>query len=142
MPPVSRVRASFRLSGETLDPSLVTRQLGIFPTHAHAKGDPHMSRGQRITDWSMGAWVLQSSVEKGESLEDHLVALLDLLAPEAVRSLTLLGYDADFFCGLFLEHLNEGLVLTPETLGRIAALGAKLSLDIYEGSQNGESGGA
>ena len=41
------------------------------------------------------------------------------------------GCEADFFCGLFLDHLNEGVELSPRILGRVAALGATLGLDIY-----------
>jgi hypothetical protein len=41
------------------------------------------------------------------------------------------AYDADIFCGLFLEEGNEGISLSPQTLRLLGERGIKLDFDIY-----------
>jgi hypothetical protein len=136
MPPIARVSVTFRLFGDSLDPKAVSAQLGVEPSYAHAKGDLVPSRQARIHRRSVGTWQLASAAGDGATLEAHLSDLLDRLPADGVRSVTAVGYQADFFCGLFLDVSNEGLILTPETLGRIASLGATLGLDIYSAPGN------
>lgn len=131
MPPISRVKVSFRLSGDDLDPTEVSRLLGVEPTRAHAQGDTHSNSQGRVYYRRFGLWLLRGSDDGEASLEEGLIGMLDRLPPDAIVALVERGYKADFFCGLFLDHFNEGVVLSPSTLGRIARLGAELDLDIY-----------
>jgi hypothetical protein len=132
---VDRTRASFRISGDTLDPERITARLGLQPTRAFAKGD--LSPPGRVTGRKyrrrVGLWSLQSPLPTTASLDDHLSHLLDQLDPhaDAVGALVREGYQADFFCGCFLEAFNRGMELPATTLRRIAALEATLGLDIY-----------
>jgi hypothetical protein len=132
MPALTHVKVSFRLSGDDLDPSEVSRLLGVEPSLVYARGDTYSpgTAGRAYTR-HFGMWSLKSDVEEGAELETHLVSPLDRLPPEALLLLVQRGYRTDFFCGLFLDHHNEGVGLSPATLGRIARLGAKLELDIY-----------
>jgi hypothetical protein len=40
-------------------------------------------------------------------------------------------FQADVFCGLFLNEANEGIILSPETLTAIGLRGLSLNMDIY-----------
>ena len=60
--------------------------------------------------------------------------LLDLLEPVAAVLRRLSDEQdlaADFGCGYFTSRWNSGFGLSPETLERIARLGASLSFDFY-----------
>lgn len=135
MAEIHEVHVSFRLSSDSLDPNVVTGQLGLTPTNAFAKGE--MSPPGRVTGRSFihrtGGWRLESPLPRSAELDDHLRALLDLLSAKApiIRGYKDQAFTVDFFCGLFLNSFNERLELPPETLARVAALGATLSLDIY-----------
>ncbi len=76
---------------------------------------------------------MRSQLPDSASLDQHLKALLTVLEPKtsAIQELKNRGYAPEFYCGLFLDEWNQGTTLSPETLGRIAALGAELGLDIY-----------
>ena len=49
------------------------------------------------------------------------------------------AYDVDVFCGLFLEHENEGICVSPATLGLLGERGIKLQLDVYASGGEGVS---
>jgi Domain of unknown function (DUF4279) len=135
---LSEVRVGFRLIGDEVDPEVVAQEVALAPTEAHRKGDPRPTRwGARGLRWPTGVWRLESELPASASLEEHLRALLDRLDPVAagIRRCTARGWRADYFCGCFQADMNEGTDLAPETLGRIAALGAILSLDIYSGTE-------
>jgi hypothetical protein len=137
---ISKAKVTFRLTGDTLDPQRVTQRLEIAPSRAYARGERSGTRGGRDWYWRAGLWALRSTMPEGSELEDHLQALLDQLEPRAqiIRDFLAEGCAADFFCGLFLDHLNEGVELSPQILGRVAALGATLGLDIYGLSEDGD----
>jgi hypothetical protein len=44
-----------------------------------------------------------------------------------------------FFCGLFLDEMNEGISLSPDTLAAIGSRGLSSGLDIYGPDQGGET---
>lgn len=41
------------------------------------------------------------------------------------------SFEADIFCGLFLESMNEGLEISPQTLLAIGQRSFTLGFDIY-----------
>ncbi len=132
---VSEVDVSFRLFHDSLNPAEVTAQLGLTPTAAYAKGE--MSPPGPVTGRSYrrrtGMWRLQSPLPRAAERDDHLRALLEQLDAKAsrIQAFKDKGVTVDFFCGLFLGDVNEGLGRPPETLARVAALSAMLDLDIY-----------
>jgi hypothetical protein len=130
---IREAHVSFGLFGDALVPQRVTDLLGLPPTHAHARGDPHPIRTNPDLRWRSGAWMLDSQQSPNAPLEQHLQDLLDRLEPsaEAIRELVAEGLRASFSCGCFLEKENEGTALRPRTLGRIASLDADVDLDIY-----------
>jgi hypothetical protein len=84
-----------------------------------------------------GAWSLKSETALS-SVDDHLDAhlrwLLDRLEPRTQQLKELVAaqeLNAQFWCAVFMESANVDFELQPETIGRVAALGASLRLDIY-----------
>lgn len=126
--------AAFQLWGSRLDPDVVTRAMGIEPHRAHRRGE------QRTTDpettHRTGGWSLRSDdvLSRDDHLDDHLRWLLDQLESRAHQLGDVVAeqeLDAEFSCGVFMEAPICDFVLPPETIGRVAALGATLRLDIY-----------
>jgi hypothetical protein len=84
-----------------------------------------------------GAWALESDdacSRTDDHLENHLRWLLDHLEPRADKLADVVakqGLEVEFWCVVHMEGANCDFELQPETIARIAALGATLRLDIY-----------
>jgi hypothetical protein len=115
------------------DASVVTKLLGIQPTHSHNAGERHGP--DRKGTWTNGLWCLESQLPEDQELELHIKSLLEKLLPVSDRVRAYLESDprlgSDFFVGLYIKEINEMLTLTPETLRGMSELRAKLALDIY-----------
>jgi hypothetical protein len=123
---------SLRISGEGLDPSTVTAELGIEPTQIRIKGQPRS--GSSIWHESMWEYEVKASDEEREwhSLEQGLQSLLSMFAS---RQPTLRKYQQRFkvsvFCGHFTSSFNGGPTLSPSLLEKLGEFGAELFLDTY-----------
>jgi hypothetical protein len=128
--------ATFWLRGERLDPDVITRVMGIEPNRADRRGEPRASNPQY--KHRTGAWTLESEnvlSREDDHLDDHLRWLLDRLEPRAPALAEVVadqGLDVEFWCVVWMDGPNCDFALPPETIGRVAALGAALRLDIYE----------
>jgi hypothetical protein len=111
--------ASLRVMSETITTNEMTRRLGLSPTSAK--------------DSRRSVWVLNSGLPSSEPLERHLAVLLDVLEPIAttITALQRDGCDTEFFVGFSSETGQVGADLGAALLGRIAALGIDLALDLY-----------
>jgi hypothetical protein len=111
--------ASFRVGSDTITTNEMTRRLGLSPSNAR--------------DLYRAVWGLKSGLPSTEPLESHLEALLDFLEPVAteIAELQRDGCDMDFFVGVSSETGSVGACLEAALLGRIAALGIDLALDLY-----------
>lgn len=136
---ISRTQVSFRIGadvfrfvGAIADATMLTKALGIEPTRAFSAGE---RMGPRSPLAKNGIWSLDSPLPESTTLETHLRWLLERLLPAREKILEVLDADsrlsADFFCGLWLNEVNEGLELTATTLSDIGSLRASLGLDIY-----------
>jgi Domain of unknown function (DUF4279) len=127
--------ASFRLRGSRLDPDVVTRAIGVEPSRAAKRGEARASAPTRTN--RTGAWALESDdacSRADDHLEKHLRWLLDHLEPRADQLADVVakqGLEAEFWCVVQMEGANCDFELQPETIARMAALGATLRLDIY-----------
>lgn len=122
--------ATFRLWGPDLDPAAVTASLGILPSHVHARGEPRNRSGGT---WPHGMWYLSSGLHvPSEDLEAHLAWILDRIEPAVAHIEEFRQHEntqADLFC-YWEGDGNGGVEFNPVLLGRIAALGLKLGIDI------------
>jgi len=135
-PNCEKTFASFRLLGDKLDPDAATLVLTLEPTHALAKGQSiPAGRIGKARVQPTGYWSLSTAdVVASTSLERHLLYLLDALEPSTAAIHALSDSDdikADFFCYWLSATGNGGPEVSPETLGRIASLGASLGIDFY-----------
>jgi hypothetical protein len=127
-----RSHASFRMSGDSLIPEKITKLLGCKPTLGHKKGDMARTRGGWEYVAHTGSWHLHSEPRNSEDLNGQITEILGrMTADPAVWGILAKEFRMNFFCGLFLRGMNEGLVLSPELLAVLGARGIELSLDIY-----------
>lgn len=127
--------ASFNLRGPRLDPEVVTHALGIEPSSANKRGELRETDPERTH--RIGAWRLKSDdvlSRADDHLDDHLRWLMDQLEPRADQLGDVVAeqeLDAEFWCVVHMEAPNCDFELQPETIGRVAVLGATLRLEIY-----------
>ena len=123
----------FRIFSETLDPAVITRELGLQPCQVRLKGS-RRADGKIFT----GMWgfdgIDDESAEKTNwiSLEDGLTYVLDRLWP--LRE-TIAKYAANaeivWWYGHFQTSFDGGPSLSPALLSRLGEFGAVLYIDNY-----------
>ena len=127
--------ATLGFYGDDLDPDEITMLFGTTPTVGVVKG------GRWITSTGFekiaytGSWRINAEYSEPEDLNRQIK---DLLAP-LTSDLTIWHdltrrYRLVMFCGLWLSTFNDGLELSPQSLGLLAARGLILDLDIYRGA--------
>lgn len=130
----AEVRVGFRVMGSDLEPSEVSRLLGLQATESHKRGDARIGQsGRRYSDYSEGLWAWQPPVSETAPLAEHLNALVDVLGPKAalLQRLREWGLRMDIFVGLFGPDSRFGFVLSPELLHRLGDLGIAVDFDVY-----------
>lgn len=133
MTALSRTAASLRIFGQDLDPDEVTNLLGKKPDNAERRGQVirNPKSGTERTA-RRGRWSIKVERRSPGDLDAQIAALLDGTTDDLSKwQKVTSAFDADIFCGLFLEEENEGLVLAPTTLKKLGDRGLRLSLDIY-----------
>ncbi len=125
---IGRTRASLRFFGEDLDPSEVSQLLGSGPTNQNRRGDATQS-GHVL---ERGSWRLTSEDLEPGDLESQIRNLLAGLTQDLSiwRELTS-RYQADVFCGLFMDFFNEGVELSASMLTMLGERGLRVDFDIY-----------
>ena len=132
MATVSRTKATLRISGDALDPSVITGLLGHAPTSSQMKGQ-HIST--RVAKFGM--WRLEAAPRTPGDLDAQVDEILSKLSQDlSVWASITSTYTADLFCGVFLSGSNEGLSLSVETLEALGARGVEIGLDIYSGDDD------
>lgn len=135
-PNCAETYATFRLAGDRLIAAEVTRRLGLEPEFAAEKGDARSEGGGRNVTQRTGVWSITSRGElETTSVEQHVLFLLSRLEPvsEALREVVeRQALEANFFCYWVSATGHGGPDLTPETLRRIADVGAGLGFDFYD----------
>jgi hypothetical protein len=128
---VDRVCVALRFFGESLMPEELTRLLGCQPTEARRKGDiiPD-KRYHRVA--STGTWRLAGTEPETTEIEEQIAALLAAVTSdlEIWRRLTS-EFDADIFCGVFLDDCNRGFSLSSHIMQLLSERGIEVCFDIY-----------
>ncbi|BAL97058.1 hypothetical protein RGE_37190 [Rubrivivax gelatinosus IL144] len=133
MASVARSRLSIRFFGEELVPAELTAMLGATPTTQYRKGDERTSASGKVYARKYGAWIIATGNMTPEAIDDQLAELFCQLTQDlSVWSLLTTRYDADVFCGLFMEESNEGFSLKLSTLLALASRGLEIGFDIYD----------
>ena len=112
-------------------PEEITKQVGIEPTNTWLK-DELRAVGKGKVKIRENTWDLESELPLTDSVERHLLHLLDKLTPHK-KIINELGkkYYVEFSCGLDFYEFNPGINLDNNIIKRIAELNAKLDLDMY-----------
>lgn len=130
---ISRSTVSLRLFGPALDPADLTQRLGCTPSAAAKKGDQITKPNGTTRIVKRGSWRLSDGESDDILLEEKIEFLLQKLTDdlgvwhEITKDLEV----ADLFCGLFIDHWNEGFTLSPSIIRKIADRGLKINFDIY-----------
>ena len=124
---------SLRFFGDALDPEQVTIALGHPPDAGIRRGELwRPSRRGREVIARTGSWRREVPRREPGDLDDQIVQLLAPLTTDmAVWKHLTSSFEADIFCGLFLESMNEGLEISPQTLLAVGQRNLTLGLDIY-----------
>ena len=129
---LARSRASLRIFGDDLLQADVTRMLGCDPSEAWQKGDIKKSKCGCDVVRKTGAWLLRAEPREPADLEAQVAEILGKLSsdPQVWSSLNQ-KYKVDLFCGWFMTYSNEGVSISPATMGQLQQRGIVLALDIY-----------
>ncbi len=130
---VSRTVVSLRVFGEAVIPAEVTALLGCKPSFSYAKGDLRPSRaGRDASYYQSGMWKIEAAEAEPEAIDAQVQETLARLTPDLqIWKKLAQNHRIDLFCGLFMDEVNEGIELSPETLVQIGQRGISLGFDIY-----------
>lgn len=130
---IAHSTASLRFFGDDLDPDDLTEKLAAPPTKSARKGDLRSGQSDRQYIERTGSWRLKASDAKPGDLDVQIQGIFASLTTDLSVWVELSArFQVDIFCGLFMNERNEGLEISPETLGAMGARGVTLSLDIYD----------
>jgi len=120
----------FRIFGNTLDPGLITRELGLEPCQVRTPGG---SRFEGRTD--RGMWAYNGPPDapvEWRSLEEGLTFVLGTLWPYR-QQVAQFATSAEliWWCGHFQSSIDGGPTLSPDLLKKLGEFGADLYIDNY-----------
>ena len=132
---IGRTRASIRFFGDELDPAEISGLLGAEPTHSGRKGEVAPS-GHVL---KRGSWRLAVSERAPGDLDGQIKSLFaDLTNDLSIWRDLSERYDADVFCGLFMDFFNEGAPISRTVLQLLSERGLRLDVDIYAPSEQNQ----
>ena len=130
-----------RISGKSLDPSEITRQLDLEPNQVRIAGEKRDNgRVWRESLWSYdGATDPLAPAKEWTSLEEGLLYVLDKLSPKKDLVRGYAGnYEIIWWCGHFQSSFDGGPTLSVRLLERLADFGAPVFIDNYFRSDDSE----
>jgi hypothetical protein len=135
-----RISVSFEIREFDRDPDEITQQVGLSPTETWEKGDI-LLRGTKNPKVKITArdnmWSVESGAESTESVEVHLEKLVKILAPYAAKIVPLAAKHKSMVrVAAVYDGYYPGIELSPRILAGLAALGAKVDLDIHVYSED------
>src|SRR5262245_29693479 len=96
---IKKVVVGFVLSGEHLNPNIVSEVLGLLPDYAASKGDEsHNNKGNVIGIHSEGVWRIDTENKvQSKDINEHFQYLLSLLLPHKTMILKFAEGGETFF---------------------------------------------
>lgn len=132
---LAKVTCALRISAVDVASEDISRRLALEPTRTVDKGAwTSLRSGSATRPAPRNLWIYDLPLSEEEPLEAHVKLLAAAFAEKVpiLRELEGDGCRIDLFVGVFLDETgNSGLVLSPESLRDLAALGLSLGLDIY-----------
>lgn len=128
----------FRIQGSTLNPSEVTKSLGLEPSLTWDMATIARSNRNRKPLWSYDGISTETTFVEQEwkSLEEGLLFLLDKLLPK--RKLIqeeFREYDKFWWCGHFQDSFDGGPTFSPKLLRMLADFGVELIISNYRSNE-------
>lgn len=123
--------ATFLLTHPTLDPTAISRELGLASTRSHLRGHVAFPGG---TSAPTGVWILcTNDAVASRDVRRHIDVLLDQLGPVQARITSLIakGYVAEVSCYWASTGGHGGPRLDVAQLARLVAFGLPISFDVY-----------
>jgi ribosomal protein L19 len=132
MAAIAESLVSIRFFGDDLNPAELTSMLGREPSMQYKKGDTRTSSGHQYAR-KFGAWIAATEKQRPEAVDAQLEELLASMNQDLTvwKSLTS-RFNADVFCGLFMDESNEAFSLSPATLQTLANRGLEIIFDVYD----------
>lgn len=128
--------ASFVIGGGAqLNIAEITKRTGIAFHFASERGERSVVISKVVVRPSGVCGICTREMLESTSVERHLLALLEIVEPAQDELLALRGemeLELSFSCYWSSAHGHGGPEISPDTLHRIADLGATLSFDFYD----------
>lgn len=119
----------FRILGKDLDPSVITKELGLDPCQVRKAGT---RKGSKVYEQAMWAFDGNAEESEWETLEKGLAFVLDELWPQKSKIGSMKSkYELIWWCGHFQNSNDGGPTLSPELLKRLGEFGVPLFIDNY-----------
>jgi len=134
-PQANDVRITLRIFGNGLDPTAVSRQLGLIPSKAAKSGDviARSRRSSRVRRASTGTWIYAACRVHADSVSLAIDNLLRMLEPAGEAFLRLSEmYKVDLSLGVFPSSTGTILELPVPLLAALSAKGIAVRLDVYD----------
>lgn len=138
---IRKVKVGFIISGDSLNPNIVTERLNIVPDDAAQKGDERQNHlGQKLTPHTEGFWRIDTENKvHSKDINDHLRYLLERLLPHRDQLVQFALMGETFFDVLWQStylYAGTGPVIDAENLQGIGQLRATMGFDIYQIDEN------
>ena len=138
---IGKSTVSIRFFGDDLDPAEMTLVLGCEPSTEYRKGDKRTSAGREY-ERKYGVWIVAAEDREPESIDEQLSTLFARMTQDLPTWLALAArYEAEVYCGLFMDQTNEGFSLSTATLQALACRGLEIGFDVYSPTEEHVSEG-
>jgi hypothetical protein len=113
------------------DLSKVTKIIGTEPDKSWIKGE-HYSQKFPKAIRTHSRWQLNSGLDKNNSFDEHIAALLKRLEPLRDKIKILSDqFEVGICCAIYTYEANPGIHLSENIVQRIASLGLSIDFDMY-----------
>lgn len=135
-PTCRRTYATLRIYPGELDPTEVTRYLGIQPSLCQWHGKRQQPAKLTYSAMNNGWFLSSKGAVDSKDSRQHIDWLLEQLLPkaDALWKLQLLGARMDVCCYWESAEGHGGPVLSPQQMEKLAKLGLECGYDLYFGA--------
>jgi hypothetical protein len=132
-----RSKLTFVIQSETLHGEAIGRQLGLRPSDVAERGDPVSRRNPDGGRRRHTTWCLASGLADNAEPARHLESLLPLIEDRipALRQIQGTGAEVSWLYFVTAKQTGNMFRFGPDLLSRLAAVGASLEFDIYDGDE-------